>query len=887
MRRMNQATIACLALLCWLSTGWVDAASAETWLDVPPSTAPTLSPSQREEANLPDSRLTYTRKERQRIRYYTYPLVSQAEAHAKRGDFAQAEQALVRVAEYDAGNNVARLALVNTYEKLGKVDRALAVLDELLAYYPDAHALRLNAANLATRSGQVERALAYYRDLLGRVFDAGAALDFHYLLLGRINELRPLGAPEEELRSLYRQSLPHLLRATEDRATPKETRLKARYELAQVYRVCGETKAYADLMQQVVQATPDGHYAYEYAGFLRGRGDYEPALVLYERAFDTLRDKKLRYQTCLAMADILLVRQEPEKAAQWLERARPFGKLDRDWHQAKVRAGLQTGNYGGVVEQLLRLPGNQDWVNLQLGFAFSGQTPPMPGLALAFMNQVHQPEKLSREEQFNLFSNRAFLHYDQARDEDAIADLDRALAVGPADDLELVRLRALNRMQAYQQTLDRGLVLAGKGDRNPRFLGEVYETMGFAAYGLQQPEDAVHHLTEALSRKPDLLQARFIRGLAYLQLNREEEAVEDLKALEPYLESFPPTLWGDLAFALGRLGDYDEGIRWMERSLGVYPYDLEGWQELGYQSMKHKKNAKAQDAFARAIELYDTILPFTTPDDEAEAYLNLRMSLKQEYTKLDKTWGFQLYGQRTDFDFADLPADAPVDSTRGALQSQGGLGLSYRPPVVGFRNERTLDLFGRVLANTEPDSWRADEDSYQGGLGLLYKPFIRHNYALSFERLFKIGDDAEDNWLWRNTYGLEGGERPPRDQELWLYRRFYGEASYYLQDLRRWVYFGQGQAGPSFLLSDNLILTLPEILVAGRYQDRDPDRTGTYWYAGPGLSLRLLEGERARTRDRWVLNAYAHYVWGSFKERPDTFDDETFNGWIIGLNLFH
>ncbi len=109
--------------------------------------------------------------------------------------------------------------------------------------------------------------------------------------------------------------------------------------------------------------------------------------------------------------------------------------------------------------------------------------------------------------------------------------------------------------------------------------------------------------------------------------------------------------------------------------------------------------------------------------------------------------------------------------------------------------------------------------------------------------------------------------------------KLHTERAYLLQQA------GQYQAGPTFFALDKLMVTLPEALLVGRYQDNDPDGIGTYWYYGAGLSFRLLEGERALTRDRWTVSGYAHYAFGRFDTLPEAADRNDFEGWIIGLQV--
>ncbi len=768
-------------------------------------------------------------------------------------------------------------------EEYAKAHAAAFALYEAI----DDPAFLRTAATTAERAGRFNESIAHYQAYLEEEFDPEVAIDLHYVLRKEADRRRADGEDDAAIRAVMDRSIPQLKRVSAMDDAPLSIRRTAQYERAQLHRERDEMEAYFALMKEIVDDMPEGRFLYEYAVHLYGIGRYEEAVPLFEQAVELLEEPEFLRVSCKALADIYLLWNRPDDAIHWLDRAVSYGEPDRGWHLARARADYQLERFDHTIDRLLPLAGDDDIFNLYIGFSFYNRSPSMPGLSLAYMNRIQHPEKLTVEEQFNFYANRAYLNYDQYIEAQALADVERALAIRHDRDLELVRLRALVRFGGHLEVLARGEALIAEPDQDPAFLAPVYEMMGLAANQLERWPDAIEYFTEAVALKPELLEARYQRGLAHLRQDEEEEAEEDLRALEPHARIFPSTFWGDLGFILGHLRDYEAGTEWLSRSLARYPYDIDGWQERGYQSMKDHRNPDAKESFEEAIGLYDEIIPYVEEEAEAEDYRETRMSLKQEYTKLDKVWSLQVYGQRTDFDFDErqLPAGAPGDSTQGALQSQGGVSVGFRPPKVGFRNERTLDISLRVLANFEPGSWSPDEDSYQGGLGLMYKPFVRHNYVFGFERLFKIGDNAEDNWLWRNTYGIEAGERPERGQDFWIYRRFYGEASYYFETPSRWVFFGQGNIGPSFRLSENLLLTVPEALLVGRYQDNDPEGIGTYWYYGPGLNIRLLEGERALTRDRWALTGYAHYVWGRFDQSPENIDKNDFEGWIIGVNF--
>ena len=279
---------------------------------------------------------------------------------------------------------------------------------------------------------------------------------------------------------------------------------------------------------------------------------------------------------------------------------------------------------------------------------------------------------------------------------------------------------------------------------------------------------------------------------------------------------------------------------------------------------------------------------YSPPPTPAETGLNEyeenRLALKREYSKLDKTWGAQAYLTRTDYDFERATGER-LASIDGALPSQAGILASYRPPEVGFRHEKTLDGFVRVLSNLEPDSFSPEEDSYQGGAGLAYKPFTEHNFTVSLERLFKIGDDAENNWLWRNMYAWEQGEKPKRDQEIWPYAKAYGEVSYFLDDPDRWITFLDLRLGPSFSVGTHHLVTFPQVMGSARYQSNDTEGIGTYSLVGAGGQLRILEGEHQYTTERWYVDLFAHYTWGWFRDEPDGLNASDFDGLVFGVNF--
>jgi len=541
----------------------------------------------------------------------------------------------------------------------------------------------------------------------------------------------------------------------------------------------------------------------------------------------------------------------------------------------------------------------------------------MRGLALLHLNEVQDMNTLSASEKQALYANRTYLNYDQDQDQAALDDAEKSLTYKSDDSMKMVVMKILLRSGKFTEAVDYGLELIEENPNkdlrdeilvmledhpNPEFKEEIladlqnigdtaheaelYELVGLAHFRNGEPLKAKDNFTSALELDDNRTTSYYLRGLSWFRAGEYKDAEEDFLILYDQAETFPATFWGDLGILQGDLEDYDLGTAALDRSTSFYPYDIDAYEELGYQYMKNRKNKEAKGAFKQALDLYTEIIPYMADEDYLE-YKDGSKAMKTEFTKLERIWGLQSYLQRTDYDFNEVESSAldQTDSIEGALVSQAGVGISYRPPNLGFRNEKELDFTLRVLVNLEQNSWHPDEDTYQGGAGVLYKPFRRHNYRFGFERLFKIGDNSENNWLWRNSYSWEQGEKPQKYESVWLNNKLYGEISYYLEDVKRWVYYINPRMGYSYLLnSDRLMLTTPELVGVARYQSNDPDGIGTYYYGGIGANLRWLSREKDYSVDRWYLDLYAQYVWGRFDKTPNGFENPDFEGLILGFN---
>lgn len=787
---------------------------------------------------------------------------------------------------------------------------AFSTSQQLLQIEPSAENYA-EAGDLAEKIGQLDEAVRLNSEWVSLDLSYESALAHHFTR-------KQLAEIREDI-SILEPSIPVLV---EVMGLPdiETTKLHAMvYELAQSYRLTGNMDNYFLTMETLLKEQPNSEFAYEYAVQLYGDQRYEKAIEMFTLSLEDEANTERHYETSKILSDIYLVQENPDQAIEWLEKAKDYGdaESDRMWHLNFARAEYQKQQYQDVIRRLLPIAEDEGIFHMYIGFSFYRTY--MPGLALLHLKKVDDLDSLAGNEKQALYANRAYLNFDQDQDEAAIKDAEQSLNYGLDEDMQLVKLKTLNRSGKLDEAIEYGKKLIEEDPNqalkeellelleehpdprfraemleeidavaNTAFLAEVYQMLGIVQFQNGMEADAVESLNQALKMDPNNVSSYYMRGLSYYRLGDFAEAEEDFLILYDQADSFPATFWGDMGILQGDLESYDLGVAALERSTSFYPYDIDTFEELGYQYQKYGDNRMAQKSFRQAMDIYDEILPYLAGEDFTEYREYIKM-MKKENRKLDKIWGTQAYLQRTDYDFQTLNADefAAADSIDGVLTSQAGIGITYRPPNIGFRDERELDFSLRILANLEPNSFNPDEESYQGGAGVLFKPLRKHSYRVGLERLFKIGENSERNWLWRNVYSWEHGESKPRYESVWLYNRLYGELSYYLEDVQRWVYYLSPRIGYSYTLhTDRAIMTFPELIGVARYQSNDPVGIGTYYYYGLGANIRLFGRETEYTMERFYIDLYAHYVLGRFSSLPEeNQDDKYFDGFIIGVNF--
>jgi len=805
--------------------------------------------------------------ERQRIRFQVESLLHRAEQEIAAGDYRAAIPDLEEAVRADPYHARSSLFLIRLYEREDRLEEAAAEAARLSDLFPDYALPRLTRAILLEKLGRAAEAVAEWRAVL------------------------PLLGEDREAVFLAHRHLVQLLADGGDcrgaaeliRSAPED------FPAGPAWRAAGQCAAGAG----------DWEAAREYftAGLAASPGEEEPLLRAgllyalknlgrdpeYYRAAAELARETSDPRFMLEAAEAAARLGDYPSAAGWIDQAAAAGLPEGE--RAEILAGMEyrLGEYDSVIARLAGLTEPTDDALWILGNAFykTGR----PGLALHYLLRLdpdNLPGPAARRE---LHATLAYLCFDQALYPEAIAEVDRALALEDSPRLRLVRARALARLGRHREALAELGEIPEPGGDTPEakyFRADLAEVAALNRLALEEFAEAEDDFTRALEESPDHPGSLFGRGITRLRRDDPEGAAADFERLLEASPAPPAALWGNLGAACGKMGEYDRGREALARSLDYYRYDADTLMEYGYQGMKGNDNPAARRGFRSAIDLQEEIIPLLDAGPAAE-YRDDQLLMKEEYTKVARTWSVQLYASRTELN--DTVTEPFADAIDGALASQAGGLIGWRPPVIGFRDEKTADIFLRGLANFKRRSYRLDPDSYQGGVGVLVKPLKKFNYNLSFERLFKIGDNSENNWLWRNMLSLETGERPRREAPAWVWGRAYGEVSYYLESPRRWIYYLDGRVGPSFSLTRLLTLTVPQAIGVARFQSDDPDGRGTYYLAGLGANLRLLEGEGRHTTGRWYVDAYAHYTYGRFSRHPDGLEERDFRGWIFGISL--
>jgi tetratricopeptide (TPR) repeat protein len=563
-----------------------------------------------------------------------------------------------------------------------------------------------------------------------------------------------------------------------------------------------------------------------------------------------------------------------EEAAFYLKTAIASGRDERDIRQTLGLVLYRQGKWDQALDEFLVVLDAERTPQSLIYVARCLQELNRPGLAIHYLDEaVAELERFSREEQITLLNELGFLYAEESEYRAARRSWSRSLELRYDASLAL-RVGRMNRLlgdveeaRAVLERVEPDVLPDSEEAERLDELAAVYEAEGEQETALESAE-----LANAVCAAP----RRYYRlGLLYQTEGHQEEALAAFRgavAADPdeprYAEAY--------GFALSAGGRTEEAIVQLESVVERDPDYLQVYEQLGYLNMKRADNKTAESWFERAID-NETFYPVHSEEDQKQLERDV-FRFRREVTKITNYFDVDLYTSLR----SDSGAPSPGVIGSAVLPSQGGASFSYQPHGWGFRNERIFQAFLRVLWNHEPESIRWDTDSFQGGLGVRYKPLASQNLYGSFEKLFKIGDDALSNWLLRGLYSWDYGYELRPGETSWNYTLAYGEVGYLLQEPKTLAFYGEGREGWTFNVSESLLLT-PHGVLAARHQD-PANAISNYVEGGLGVSLKVLFNESRYKAHHSSFEVLLQYRWGRYlgEMRPEV---AGFSGLVIGGSI--
>ena len=526
------------------------------------------------------------------------------------------------------------------------------------------------------------------------------------------------------------------------------------------------------------------------------------------------------------------------------------------WLALKARRAPQTLIYLGLIYQKMN----------------------KPGLAIPYLEEaLGSGERLTPTERREALNTLGYLYADEKEYDQAAEAWSKSLAL-QGDPVIALNLAKMQRRQRQFHEALATLESIDPAKFPPTLQAECLDEMSASFKGIGQFKKALEAL--ALANQLKSTSARDYQiGLTYKEEGKLQEAtpyLQNAATQEPQNNQYKVAL----GYAYLDQKNYQQAARLFEEVLKSDPDYLKLYGDLGYSYMHAVKNDKAVEWFKRAID-NQPFYPVSSPE-EAQQLRQEIYRYRQEVSKITNRFDFTAY---LSYQTAKAGQSvAPGGLGAGPVPSQGGVEFAYQPPEFGFRDERIFQIFTRVLWNIKPGSMRFDENSFQGGVGLRYKPLKTQNFYLWGERLFKLGDKALDDWLLRLLYSWDYGYDLKPGHSWWNYTFLYGDAAYFTKAQGTWAYYGEIRQGVTFNLNDSVLFT-PHLVADVRYQD--PLRlNSSYLEVGGGLSVKFLLLETRYEVHRASFEILAYYKHGNFLNRGFNFSGDKYDGFFL-TGIFH
>ncbi|MDB5899513.1 MAG: bacteriophage adsorption protein [Ramlibacter sp.] len=248
--------------------------------------------------------------------------------------------------------------------------------------------------------------------------------------------------------------------------------------------------------------------------------------------------------------------------------------------------------------------------------------------------------------------------------------------------------------------------------------------------------------------------------------------------------------------------------------------------DAGYAAMHSKHDDEALQYFKRAIDAANGLQLKMEPQ--------MLYDTRRTVADLTRKWG--VLASVTLRNGAGIaPGFGNINGSGSGRVTQAGVEGYYRP--WGYRNGEFVELFARgFMTLNDQNNGLTGGESFQGGVGVRWKPISAQNLVLSFSRVF--GPNVNDDWLAQVGYSWDTGNDLRVDgTPSWWTARFYAEVGRYL-DAGNNYGIASLMAGRSYLLGgDGRTVLFPHAFVGVEYSSNDPSAK-TSAGIGPGVSVR-------------------------------------------------
>jgi len=744
----------------------------------------------------------------------------QAQLLADAGDRQGAMALLGRVTASSAApaqrrEALSRRSILATAE--GQLEQARAAGEAALAFEPNDAALLRQLAEIATKQGDDAAALVYL-ERAARLQDTPETRRAEVYAAERAGDT---ARAAEVLRGVLASEPVSGSQAAQDRES-----------LAILESKRGRHAVAADLYLEAFRGG-GGEQPALLVSAARERvaaGDRAEAITLYTAA---LAQRGLPRATRARLAEergnLQLELGRRTEALQSFTLARDLGR--ETWGIEQTRGDLlyADGDPTAALAAYQAAQERRDDPRSALGAAYAYTRLGKPGLAVTELQRAlaGQPP-LAGESRRTALAAAGYLHaqLDQHR---AAADAWSAAqqqAFDPALVLPLAREQRLDGdLAAARSTLATLDVATLPAPEQAAYLDERSQLESAAAVVLVPATDAERRAAGLRAAASDLQQAIVLEpspdreyrlGLLYVALDEPAQAIPPLQrslATGPFVPSHAATL----GYAYQDVGRYEEAGVELARSLDADRDQLSLYEDLGNIRVKEIRNDDAIELFEQAID--NTPLYSVRDEAEREEVDARRLRMRRQVSELSRRFSAVAY---TSMCFGSNNCEVGASPlSAGASKSQGGIELSLRPPVIGFRDGRVFELISRVLFEQEVNSIEPRGQTTVITLGVRYKPFPTIDGYLSAERLFGVGSAAQDNVLLRGTYGWQHGYAMQPGVPRWWYTTLYADVARTVQSPQDWFFYTEGRQGMTFNAhADDTMLT-PHLYLRGRFQTGD------------------------------------------------------------------